>query len=118
MNRVQNGNKIWIQTGVWKKQRVIDVSALYEELGDLFCKSLAGFHALTGCDSNPALFRKGKQRPLKLLRNSEQFQKAFGEIGCENCDRANVFPVVEKFICNLYSLKFSILLITLDLHYF
>lgn len=105
MKNVQNGNKIWIQTGVWNKQRIIDVSALYEKLGDLFCKSLAGFHALTGCDFNPSLFRKGKTRPLKILRNNEDFQKAFDEIGYENCDTDSIFPVVEKFICNLYNFK-------------
>ena len=67
MNRVQNGNKIWMQTGIWNKQRIIDRSALYAELGDLFCRSLAGFHALTGCDFNTEFFRKVKQRPLQLL---------------------------------------------------
>jgi len=89
----------------FETNRIIDVSALYEELGDLFCKSLAGFHALTGCDFNPALFRKGKQRPLQLLTKSEQFQKAFDEIGSENCDIVNVFSILEKFICNLYNFK-------------
>ena len=78
---------------------------MYAELGDLFCRSLVGFHALTGCDFNPAFFRKGKQRPLKLLRKCEQFEAAFDEIGSLTCNVDVVFPIVEKFICNLYSLK-------------
>lgn len=64
MSRDPDGNNICIQTGICDKQRIIDVSALHEEHGGLFCTSLAGFNALTECEYNPALFRKGKTGPL------------------------------------------------------
>ncbi|XP_054725586.1 uncharacterized protein LOC129235656 [Anastrepha obliqua] len=103
MIHVQHNSKVYIQTGVWNKQRIIDVSTLHEKLGEIMCQSLPGFHALTGCDFNPALFRKGKQRPLQILKKNEDLQKAFGQIGHEDCDETAVFPILEKFICNLYN---------------
>ena len=79
--------------------------AFYLVLDDLFFRSLAGFHAFTGCDFKPAFFRKRKQRPLQLLRKCDQFQEAFEEINLLTCNVDDVFLIVEKFICNLYSLK-------------
>ncbi|CAG9765619.1 unnamed protein product [Ceutorhynchus assimilis] len=60
MIHVQHNSKVYIQTGVWNKQQIIDVSALHEKLGEIMCQSLPGFHALTGCDFNPALFQEKK----------------------------------------------------------
>ncbi|CAG9771639.1 unnamed protein product [Ceutorhynchus assimilis] len=87
MIHIQHNSKVYIQTGVWNKQRIIDVSALHEKLGEIMCQSLPGFHALTGCDFNPiALFRKGKQRPLQILKKNADLQKALDQIGHEDCD--------------------------------
>lgn len=105
MDKLKKNSKVWIQTGILSKQRIIDLSALYDRHGELFCKSLSGFHAFTGCDFNPAFFRKGKQRPLKLLLLSEQFQSAFAELSNEDCDRLTVFRNIEKFVCSLYTMK-------------
>lgn len=81
------------------------MTALYEKCGELFCKSLTGFHAITGCDFNPAFFRKGKLRPFKLLQNNEQFQNACPELGNINCDREKVSQTIEKFVCLMYASK-------------
>ena len=34
-----------------------------------------------GCDYKPAFASKGKIRPLKVLENNSDFQKAFSELG-------------------------------------
>lgn len=57
-------------------------------------------YALTGCDFNPALFRKGKQHSLQILKKNQEFQQTFCEMGSEECDEIGVFP--EKLICSLY----------------
>ncbi|GBP32450.1 hypothetical protein EVAR_24614_1 [Eumeta japonica] len=40
-------------------------------------QSLPGFHAITGCDFNPAFFRKGKSKPYKTLKKYPEYQEAF-----------------------------------------
>jgi len=70
--------RIYIEYGVSKSRHVIDINALHEYLGSDLCKALPGFHAFTGCNYNPAFFRKGKQRPFTLLAKKQEFQKAFG----------------------------------------
>lgn len=52
----------WILTGTGNKLRYVDVSNSYEQLGSSLCRSLPGYYAITGCDYNPAFFKKGKQR--------------------------------------------------------
>lgn len=42
MINVQQGSKVFIQTGMWNRQRIIDVSALHEALDQLLCQSLTG----------------------------------------------------------------------------
>lgn len=58
-----------------------------------YVKLKPGFHAITGCDYNPAFFRKGKQCPFKILSQSEKYTKAFSDL--ENirvsCNKDKVF---------------------------
>ncbi|CAH1100877.1 unnamed protein product [Psylliodes chrysocephalus] len=41
------------------------------------CGSLAGLHAMTGCNYFPALYRKGKKKPLQIILQNEEFQGVF-----------------------------------------
>ena len=70
--------KIWLEVGVQSNnsQRFIDVNGLHAKLGEVFCKSLMGYHALTGCDYTASCCRKGKVKPLKILEKNVHFQKA------------------------------------------
>ncbi|KAF9411132.1 hypothetical protein HW555_009994 [Spodoptera exigua] len=77
MEFVESGVQISMDVGVGNSRRYIDVSRLYEILGSTLAKSLPAFHAMTGCDYNPALYRKGKKRPLTMLKNSKRYQEAF-----------------------------------------
>ena len=51
-------SKIYIDCGVSNSRHITGVNALHKLLGLDLCKALSGFHALTGCDYNPAFFRK------------------------------------------------------------
>src|SRR5699024_301937 len=98
--------KIWMEVGVGNNRRVINVSKLYERLGESLCASLPGFHALTGCDYNPAFYRKGKKRPFNLLKTSKKFQKALINLSrLKDSNFNNVVESIEEFICRLYTLK-------------
>lgn len=107
MDHLKNDNiKIWIEVGVSNAQRFINVTELYKSLGKNICKALPGFHAFTGCDYNPAFFRKGKKHPLSILYNSDNYQKAFADLGdLENNDSTNVFETLEEFTCRIYSMN-------------
>ena len=74
----------------------MNVSKIYEKLGDKLCRSLAGFHALTGCDLMPAFYRKGKKKPFQILSANEIYQDAFINIFE---DRERNFVLLEEFIC-------------------
>lgn len=73
-NLKDDDSNIWIFTGTGKKQRYIDLTKVYEYLGPSLCRSLPGFHTLTGCDYNPAFFKKGKQRPFNILKKKHEYR--------------------------------------------
>ncbi|GFW15428.1 uncharacterized protein TNCV_3741321 [Trichonephila clavipes] len=51
---------VWILTLIGNRVRYIDITKVYEHLGYSLSRCLPGFHAITGCDYNPALFKKDK----------------------------------------------------------
>ena len=61
MHKLKSNSKIWIESGVSGTTNYIDVCKVYENFGELLCKALTGFHAITGCDYNPSFYRKGKR---------------------------------------------------------
>lgn len=104
MHNLKSKSKIWIESGVAGKKKYIDVCEIYNNYGELLCKALAGFHALTGCDYNPSFFRKGKKRPFNVLLKSEKYQKAFYSLGDVDQDHDEIFRTIETFVCHLYGL--------------
>lgn len=68
---------------------------ILEKLGEKICRSQPAFHALTGCDQNPAFYRKGNNKPFGLLQKSTKYQEAFINIHKENISFANL----EEFVC-------------------
>lgn len=98
--------KVWIKAGTGNNQTNIDVNKLYEHHGEKICNALPAFHALTGCDYNPALYNKGKKHPFKILKESEEFLEACDQMSDLNtCTVDEVFKTMEKFVCHIYSNK-------------
>ncbi|VVC99246.1 unnamed protein product [Leptidea sinapis] len=61
-----------------------------------------------GCDYTPALFRKGKLRPFKLLEQSEEYQLACQNIITDDEELLNeTFKILEKLICHIYGARDS-----------
>jgi 5'-3' exonuclease len=75
MNFIPNDLKISMHVGTGNHQRFIDINKLYETLGLHLCSSLPGFHALTGCDFNPALYRKGKKNRSRIFGIFKRIRK-------------------------------------------
>nr|CAH7755291.1 unnamed protein product [Callosobruchus chinensis] len=67
MSALNNANvKVSMEVGVSNNQRFINISKLYETLGPKLSATLPAFHALTGCDYNPAFFKKEKVVRIKF----------------------------------------------------
>lgn len=106
MNKLTYNTKIWMEVGTGNNVRYLDITLLYTTVGKSVSKALPAFHAFTGCDYSPAFYRKGKNNPLKILEKSDEFQDAFGMLGTVTTEDAlNIFPTIEKFVCNLYGVK-------------
>ena len=105
MEHLQATVEIWMDLGIGNARRYIDVSALYNKLGPKISKALPGLHAFTGCDFNPALYRRGKKKPLQFLMTSETFQNAFLDLGSKEHNVQDSFHIIQSFTCHLYGLK-------------
>ncbi|CAH0731407.1 unnamed protein product, partial [Brenthis ino] len=106
MQHIRKNVQINILHGSGNTKRYINVTRLYEVLGRDLCSALPGFHAFTGCDFNPALYRRGKIFPYKILSSSEKYIKAFSNLSdFTNCDRQEVLKIIEEFVCKIYSFK-------------
>ncbi|XP_072389393.1 uncharacterized protein [Diabrotica undecimpunctata] len=97
--------EVWMDIGVGNARRYIDVSALYNKLGPKISKALPALHAFTGCDFNPAFYRRGKKKPLQILMSSETFQQAFLDLGSKEYNLQDSLNVIQSFTCHLYGLK-------------
>lgn len=96
---------VWMEYGVAKHRKIINVNQLFENLGEDLCKALPAFHAFTGCDANPAFFRKGKLRPYNILYKSEKFKKAFSELSIESDNNKDQFEIIQNFVSTMYGFK-------------
>lgn len=63
-------------TGAGDKRRLVNVQALVKDLGDKINLGLVALHAFTSCDTISAFVRKGKVKPLTLLKKHPKFLPA------------------------------------------
>ena len=49
--------QLWFRTGAADKAKFIPIHQICSNLGKEICRSLFGFHALTGCDSTSGFYR-------------------------------------------------------------
>lgn len=70
--------EVWMDLGVGNTLRYIELSALYNKFGPKISKALPALHAFTGCDFNPALYRRGKKTSAIF---DEEFPKSIFGFG-------------------------------------
>lgn len=106
-NLKSDGKNIYMEYGVANKKRTLNVTQLHIELGPAVCVNLPGFHAITRCDYNPALSKKGKKKPFQILKNNSDYQKALADIGMLYILglQYEILATLEKFFCELYGYK-------------
>lgn len=105
MANISENIHICMEVGVGKAQRFINITQLYKSLGSNLSAALPAFHAFTGCDFNPAFFRKGKKRPFSIMAKSNDFIECFIQMSKSLEDRDNIFERIEEFVCHMYGLN-------------
>lgn len=107
IHKIKSGVNVFIELGLASKNtiRFVDLTSLSKRLGPKLCKSLPGFHALTGCDYTPSFAYKGKMRPLSMLEKNGDAQTAFGKLGSMEMLSEATIKSIEKFVCEMYGTK-------------
>lgn len=104
LHKINKNVNIWMEVGVASKNtcRFVDVNAIFNKLGSSMCKSLPAFHSLTGCDYTASFSRKGKLKPLGILKKDQKLQEVFGTFGYNASLSKEQIESVERFICAMY----------------
>ena len=70
---------IYLDTGMGKQRRLINVTELAERKGAEYCTAILGLYVFTGEDATSAFKGKGKGKvgPLKKLHNQQTFNTTF-----------------------------------------
>ncbi|XP_050294313.1 uncharacterized protein LOC126734656 [Anthonomus grandis grandis] len=105
MSQIRYNHHIHMEVGTGNHHRFIDVTKLFDTLGKDVSEALPAFHAFTGCDFNPSFFRKGKKRPLAIMRESSRFIEAFTQMSMPSHEKSEPFKVIEEYICAVYGFK-------------
>ena len=94
--------KVLFDTGVGNKRRLIEVQKVSASLGEDMCAALPALHAFSGSDSTSAFVGKGKQIPLKTLKEHSDFFEVFNALGRSPEIPSYIFDSLEHFVCLLY----------------
>lgn len=94
---------VLIKTGTQNRVTCIDVSKVFESIGQNVCEALPGLHVYSGCDTLSAFAGKGKLAANRALAKSTEFQNTFKQLDMEWDLPDDVYRRLEKFTCVLYS---------------
>ena len=96
---------IWLEVGHYTDNtlRYIDVDKIHDTLGESVCNALPALHVFSGSDYTTAFNKKGKTRPLKLLKDNIDMQNVFSALGSEENVDTTIQDVIELFVCLWYS---------------
>ena len=79
--------------------RYVDVTKCWE-LGSRLCSALPALHAFTGCEYTAGFLCKGKARPVDMAAKSDQFLKAFGQLGTSADMEKSIEDAVGASVCS------------------
>ena len=85
--------ELWFRTVLKDRQRMIPVHEIAHALGEKLCRSLPGFHAITGCDSTSVLAGIGKKKAWDSVSHLGEEQ----ELSVTTASKC------EAFVCSLYT---------------
>ena len=96
---------LFINYIVHSRRRVININEIYLRLSELLSSSLPALHGFTGNDYTSTFYGIGKSKAYKIIKESKEFQECFSKFGDTYDFDANLFPVIEKFVCRLYGIQ-------------
>ena len=74
--RLKEGEVILVQPQPGKPAQFVTIQKMKRDLGPEVCDVLLVLHAMTGCDTTSAPFRKGKKKPLALTKSSTRVPRS------------------------------------------
>ncbi len=98
-------SSLYVKIGTKGNAQILDGRKLYENLGLSVAKALPVLHVFTGCDYTSAFHVIDKVKAFKLLKKSQVFQHAFGEIGGTHDIDTDHFKVIQEFVYLMYGVK-------------
>ena len=93
---------ILFDTGTGNKKRLIDVTAMSEELTESYAEALLALHAYCGCDSTSAFKGIGHLKPLKLLKKNAKYEKPLAKLGNSWTVSEDLMDELDAFTCAIY----------------
>ena len=85
----------------------LPVHTICTNFGSDLCKTLLGFHALTGCDSTSGFAIVGKVTFFKVLKKHPTKYSSVSKLGNE-LDVSELMPGIEQFISHTYDNKTTV----------
>ena len=73
-------SSIFIKCGSQTRVKYIEVSRVFESVGENVCRSLPGFHAFSGCDTVSAFPGRGKVAGYRIVTRNAEFQEMFHQL--------------------------------------
>ena len=94
--------QLHFETGYGQQHKIIDMTTL-SDVHKLESDAILGLHVFTGCDTTSAFLKRGKMKPLKLMRKNPSFREAFQTLDTKITVDPEVLTELEKFVCAMYS---------------
>ena len=94
---------VLFDTGTGDRRQLVNVQTVAIDLGDDINLALVAMHAFTGCDTTSAFVRRGKVKPLALLKKHPEFLPTFHAPGSRVDIKDRVFKdLEEKFTSHVW----------------
>ncbi len=103
--RLRRGEVILVQPQPGKPSKHISIQKVKSDLGPELCSVLLPLHAMTGCDTTSAPFRKGKKKPLGLARRSQEFHSSLAMFNNKQSGKESIAQAGEKVMMMMYNGK-------------
>ena len=88
---------VYMDTGVGKHRKLVDVSAVASSFGKDYCDALLGFYVYTGEDCTSVFKGKEKVVPLKKLQKNPRFLMTFQKLWVEWNMTPDLYKQLKEF---------------------
>lgn len=89
-------------TGTGNRRRILNLSAMADQLGTDKSTCLIGLHSLTGCDSTSSFYGRGKASCLKTFLAEDSNHTSLQNLGTAFKPPDHLISSIEGFVCRLY----------------